>query len=128
LVDGRAPKPAAVSVTAKGPAAGPAARADLSFDPIHRTLSYTIRVSGVPAAHIYGVTIDRDSAGVKGPVVLHLSGEGVVQSKGTLKLLDADERALMAGQTALVVYTSDDPAGTVKADIHLPSVGGVSPR
>jgi hypothetical protein len=63
------------------------------------------------------MSIDRDSAGHKGAVLHQLSGSGLTQSKGTLILNDSDRRDLLAGRLALVIYTANQPAGTVKGPI-----------
>src|SRR5207237_583552 len=89
LVDGRAPKPTTFTVVAHGPGAA-ALHGDLTFDASRRTLEYALRVTGVRATSVFAVSIDRDSAGKKGPVLLQLSGPGVAQSKGTLTLGESE--------------------------------------
>jgi hypothetical protein len=109
LVNGRAPVPRAFAATAR--AGGATAVASFTFDPTHRSLDYSVRVTGAPAARIYSVTIDRDSAGKKGPIIRHLSGPGLAQAKGSLTLSEPERRELVAGNLALVVYTADEPSG-----------------
>jgi amidase len=118
LVDGRAPRPAAWTVAMSDRGAG--VRGNFSFDATRRTLTYAVDVTGLPASHVYAVSVDRDSAGTKGPMLRRLSGEGVVAVNGSIKLTDAERRELLGGQTALVVYTSDAPKGTMKAAMAVP--------
>jgi Asp-tRNA(Asn)/Glu-tRNA(Gln) amidotransferase A subunit family amidase len=118
LVDGRAPAPATWTVAMSD--RGAKIHADFSFDPTRRTLTYAFGVTGVPASHLYAVSVDRDSAGVKGPMLRRLTGEGIAGAKGSIKLTDAERRELLSGRTALVVYTSDAPKGTIKAPMAVP--------
>jgi Asp-tRNA(Asn)/Glu-tRNA(Gln) amidotransferase A subunit family amidase len=115
LVDGRAPRPVALTATIREGATG--ARGDFTYDPTKRSLDYVVRVSGTPAANVFAISVDRDSAGRKGPILRHLSGAGITQSKGRLTLAESERRDLLAGHLALVVYTSDQPAGRVKGAI-----------
>jgi hypothetical protein len=94
-----------------------------AFDPMRRTLQYTVTVAGVPAERVLGISIDRDSAGKKGPILHHLSNSGVTQTTGFVKLGEADRRDFLAGHLSLVMYTSNSPSGTLKSPI-----APVSPR
>ena len=94
-----------------------AARGDFAFDATRRSLDYTVRVSGTPAANVFSISLDRDSSGHKGPVLRHLSGSGLSEAKGRLTLGESDRKDLLAGHLALVVYTADRPAGSVKGAI-----------
>jgi amidase len=119
LVDGRAPMPVAFTATAT--ANGVSARGEFAFDPTRRSLDYAVRVTGAPAARVYAVSVDRDSAGRKGPTLWRLVRPGATQSKGTL-ILGASERPdLLAGRLALVLYIEGDPDQAVKARILVPS-------
>jgi amidase len=122
LVDGKAPAAATfvASVTDKIASL----RGEFSFDPTRRALVYSVRVTGVPASHLFTLSIDQDSAGRKGPMVRHLGGAGVMTAKGTLKLADAERRALLAGRLSLVAYTSEQPMGTLRAVLLVPSQAG----
>jgi amidase len=117
LVDGRAPKPTVLSVVAHGTGAT-AMRGELTFDATRRSLEYIVNVTGIAPSKVFAVSIDRDSAGKKGPVLLQLSGPGVAQSKGTLTLGESERRDLLGGRTALVLYTSEQPSGTVRAAVR----------
>ena len=77
-------------------------------------------MSGVQPSHVYAVSIDRDSAGKKGPVIRRLSGEGAANAKGVLTLRESERRELLAGNMALVVYTADAPAAAIKAAMVVP--------
>jgi Asp-tRNA(Asn)/Glu-tRNA(Gln) amidotransferase A subunit family amidase len=115
LVNGRAPVPVTYSVTARG--TGVTAHGELAFDPTRRSLTYAVTVAGVPAVQVFAVSIDRDSAGQKGPMLRQLSGPGLIRAAGVLTL-GADERLdLQAGQMSLTVYTSGAPTGSIKARI-----------
>jgi len=122
LVAGKAPRPATFTVTATEK--GTILKGEFSFDPTHRALVYSVRVTGVPASHVFTVSIDQDSAGRKGPMMRHLAGSGVMIAKGTLKLAAVERRALLAGRLALVAYTSDQPKGTLRASLLVPAPVG----
>jgi len=118
LVDGKAPHAAAIEVVAKDGNA--VARGALTYDPTRRALAYSVDVSGLPASHVFTMSIDRDSAGRKGDMVRHLTGPGVASAKGTLTLTDAERRELVAGRLSLVVYTREQPTGAMRAPLQLP--------
>lgn len=115
LVAGRAPSPVTYSVTARD--AGVAAHGELAFDPTRRSLTYAVTVAGVPPERVLAVSIDRDSAGKKGPMVRHLSGRGSARATGTLTLGFEERRDLTAGLLSLTVYTSGAPGGSIRAPI-----------
>jgi amidase len=118
LIAGHAPKPVAFTTKAK---AGPInAVGTFSFDPTRRSLEYSVRVIGAPAANIYSISMDRVADATKGPVVRVLGRPGSVQTSGVLKLGDAERRDLMDGKLALVVYTVDQPRGTIRAAMTPP--------
>jgi Asp-tRNA(Asn)/Glu-tRNA(Gln) amidotransferase A subunit family amidase len=119
LLDGRAPKPAVINVSVTG---GPTTvRGDFSFDPTKRALDFSVRVTGVPAVSVYAITVDRDSAGKKGPIIRQLSGPGLARASGRLTLGEVERRDLLAGRLALVVYTSEQPTGSVRKQLIIPS-------
>ena len=119
LVDGRAPKPVVFSASA---ASGTTtARGEFTYDPTKRALDYSVRVSGTPAVSVYAITIDRDSAGKKGPIIRQLSGPGLARAIGRLTLADVERRDLLAGRLALVVYASEEPTGSVRKQLVVPS-------
>jgi hypothetical protein len=112
LVDGHAPAPVHYAAIAGSPDAG--ARGTFTFDPTRRTLEYAVTTSGVSPARIIAVTLDRTSGGRKGPVLQRLVRTGEDHDSGTLKL-DANERAaLTGGRLALVLYSRDEPLGTIR--------------
>lgn len=118
LVGGRAPKPVAFSASTRFGTL--AARGEFSFDPTRRTLAYSVSVNGVPPTRIYSVSIDRSAAAKKGPVIRAISGPGTARATGTLKLGEVERRDLLDGKLALVVYTTDQPRGAIKATMVLP--------
>jgi hypothetical protein len=77
-------------------------------------------VTGAPAASIYSISIDRVADAKKGPVIRVLGRPGVAQTSGVLKLGDAERRDLVDGKLALVVYTVDQPRGTIRAAMTPP--------
>ena len=115
LVDGKAPKPATFTVVLNDKPAS--ARGEFSYDPTRRALAYSVRVTGVPMNHVFTLSIDRDSAGKKGPMIRHLAGPGATVAKGTLTLAEAERRELLAGRLSLVVYTSEQPRGAMRASL-----------
>ena len=121
LVDGRAPAPIAFVATAR--AARASARGAFAFDATRRTLAYDTRVAGVPARHVYAVSIARDSAGIPGPIVRRLVAQGETRARGSVVLGDGDRRDLLAGRLALVLFTSDKPGMTARARLLVPSPG-----
>ena len=117
LVDGQAPRPVTTLVVAKGEKA--VARGSLNYDPTRRALVYSVTVSGLPASHVLTLSIDRDSAGKKGDMVRHLAGPGTLSTKGTLTLTEPERRELVAGRLSLVVYTREQPSGTLRAALSM---------
>jgi amidase len=115
LVDGRAPRP--VVMTASIREGATVVRGDFTYDAPQRALDYVVRVSGTSPAKVFAISVDRDSAGRKGPVLRRLSGAGTTEAKGRLKLAEFERRDLLAGHLALVVYTSDQSAGSIKGAI-----------
>jgi Asp-tRNA(Asn)/Glu-tRNA(Gln) amidotransferase A subunit family amidase len=93
------------------------ASATFAFSPMQRTLRYAVSMQGIPAERVLGISIDRDSAGKKGPVLHHLANSGVTQATGFVKLGERDRRDLLAGHLSLVVYTLNSPSGTLKGAI-----------
>ncbi len=88
-------------------------RGTLSFDAPRRTLTYSIAVAGVSAADVYAISVDRDSAGTKGPMVFRFTGEGMAVAKGSVTIGEAERRLLVAGRLVLVVYSKAKPKGVV---------------
>jgi len=117
LVDGQVPRPVTTLVVARGEKA--MARGSLTYDPTRRALTYSVTVSGLPASHVLTLSIDRDSAGKKGDMVRHLAGPGTLSTKGTLTLTEPERRELIAGHLSLVVYTREQPSGTLRAALSM---------
>jgi amidase len=113
LVAGHAPKPVAFAATAHGGAVK--AVGMFSFDPTRRSFGYSVRVTGTRAANVYGISLDRVTDAKKGPVVRVLGRPGVANVAGQVKLADDERRDLVDGKLALVVYTVEQPRGTIKA-------------
>jgi amidase len=118
LVAGHAPKPVAFTTNAHGGSVN--AVGTFTFDPIRRSLDYSVRVAGTPAASVYGISIDRITDAKKGPVIRVLARPGLANATGHLTLADAERRDLVDGKLALVVYTVDQPRGTIKAPLRPP--------
>jgi Asp-tRNA(Asn)/Glu-tRNA(Gln) amidotransferase A subunit family amidase len=118
LVAGRAPAPQTIRVSTKSGALNAAGQ--FAFDPTRRSLDYSVLITGAPASRVFAITIDRDSAGKKGAVIRQLSGPGLGSAKGHLTLGEVERRELIAGNLSLVVYTSDQPMGTIRAHLTLP--------
>jgi Asp-tRNA(Asn)/Glu-tRNA(Gln) amidotransferase A subunit family amidase len=119
LVDGHAPKPIAFTTIAHSGSVD--ARGTFTFDPTRRSLDYSVRVDGAPAASIYGFSIDRVGTAQKGPIVRVLGRPGVSSATGKLTLGEVERRDLVDGKLALVVYTAGEPRGTIKAAMVLPA-------
>ncbi|HEX4682513.1 MAG TPA: amidase family protein [Gemmatimonadaceae bacterium] len=113
LVNGRAPAPLAFEADAHG--AGTVLHGSLTYDPMRRTLSYTVSASGVAPARVYSISIDRDSAGRKGPVLEVLTVPGESKAAGSVELNAVERADLAAGRLSLVVYTADAPLGSIRA-------------
>jgi amidase len=120
LVGDHAPNPVAFTTNAKGGSAN--AVGTFTFDPTRRLLGYSVRVTGVPAASIYGISIDRLTDVKKGPVILVLGHPGVANATGHITLGEAERRDLVEGKLALVVYTVDEPHGTMRGAMTPPQV------
>jgi hypothetical protein len=91
------------------------ARGTLSYDATRRALDYSVAVAGIPASHVFTMSIDRDSAGRKGDMIRHLAGPGTASAKGTITLTEPERRELVAGRLSLVVYTREQPTGAMRA-------------
>jgi hypothetical protein len=113
--------PVAMNVVAKDGNA--VARGALTYDPTRRALAYSVSVSGVPASHVFTMSIDRDSAGRKGDMIRHLAGPGTASAKGTLTLTESERRDLVGGRLSLVVYTREQPMGAMRTALLLPRRG-----
>jgi amidase len=116
LVSGRAPAPA--TFAASGSSGGTTFQSSFSYDAPHRLLKYDVIVNGEPAARVFAISINRDSAGKPGPAIRVLSGPGTGVARGTVKLTDAERRDIVGGRTSLVVYTEHRPLGELRARIH----------
>jgi hypothetical protein len=119
LVGGHAPKPIAFTTTAHGGSVD--ARGTFTFDPTRRSLEYSVHVSGATAASIYGFSIDRVGTTQKGPVVRVLGRPGITSAAGILTLGEIERRDLLDGKLALVVYTAEQPHGTIKGAMTPPA-------
>lgn len=117
LVAGKAPAPVRATVSIRNGIT--VIGGGVSYDAPHRMLDYRIQVSGTPAAKVYAITLDRDTAGRKGPILRVLSGPGFARIGGTVKITEAERRELVGGHTFLVVYTADRPEGTLRAPLRL---------
>jgi hypothetical protein len=115
LVNGRAPSPVTFAATARAGAAS--AHARFTFDAPRRALAFTVDVAGESAANVFAVTIDVDSAARKGPVLRVLSGPEIKHASGAITLTELERRALVAGHTALVLYTREAPLGTARVSL-----------
>ncbi len=118
LVDGKAPKPVTIVAVAKDGNA--VARGTMTYDPTRRALAYAVTVTGVPASHVFTLSIDRDSAGKKGDMIRHLAGPGTLAAKGTLILTEPERRELLTGRLSLVAYTREQPTGAMRAALATP--------
>ena len=88
-----------------------------AFDPTRRTLRYSVSLTGPGNDRVLGMSIDRDSAEKKGPVLHHLSNAEVTKASGFIKFSESDRRDLLAGHLSLVLYTSGRPDGTLRSPI-----------
>ncbi|HEX8943256.1 MAG TPA: amidase family protein [Gemmatimonadaceae bacterium] len=119
LVMGRAPRPIAFTTIARGGSVS--AHGSFTFDPTRRSFDYSVRVTGAPASSVYGISLDRVGGKQKGPVVRVLGRPGLASATGRLILGAVERRDLLDGKLALVVYTSDQPRGTIRAAIVPPA-------
>lgn len=115
LVAGKAPTPRTAIAKAVSGTASIDGR--FSFDPTKRSLSYDITAAGAPAARVYAMSIDRDTATRKGPALRVLSGPGVARAKGAVRITEVERQDLVAGRTSLVLYTAEHPFG-IRAPIR----------
>jgi Asp-tRNA(Asn)/Glu-tRNA(Gln) amidotransferase A subunit family amidase len=119
LVDGKAPAPATIVVDHG--VSGVSVHGAFTYDATRRALTYSVRVTGAPASDVLTLSIDRDSADRKGPMIRHLAGPGKTTATGTLTLAESERRDLMAGRLALVAYTRRQPKGALRASLLLPA-------
>jgi amidase len=111
LVTGKAPVPAAY--VARVPAKGGSVDARFRFDAPKRTLDFTVHLTGIPAADVYAITLDR-ATDKKGPTLFRLSGPGATTATGSVTLSPTDRGDLLAGHLSLTVYTAAEPLGTAR--------------
>lgn len=116
LVGGRAPAPRTAAVEAH--AGSTTVHATLALDPTRRSLRYDVRVTGEPAARVYAMSINRDSAGLAGPALRVLSGPGAGNATGTVQITEIERRALVSDHAALVVYTAANAHGELRVPIR----------
>jgi hypothetical protein len=115
IVNGMAPAPARFAATIRNKST--VVEGSFALDPMRRTLQYSVALTGPGIERVLGVSIDRDSAGKKGPVLHHLSNSDATKTSGFVKFRESDRRDLLAGHLSLVVYTSNSPSGALKSPI-----------
>ena len=121
LVDGKAPAPVSFEVTVPaGPEERGALRGQFVFDPVARSLSFVVAVSGLPAEEVYAVTLHREVEGSQGPAIHRLMGPGKVRETGVISLGSRGAEELMAGRLSLVVFTASHPMGLPRTTLRLP--------
>ena len=110
----------AVVVSTAADGTGPeSARAELVFDPIRGTLSYSVRVSGTAPEDALAVVLGRGSADSDGAALHRLTGPGVVEGSGEIRLTSSDRVDLMAERLYIRMYTTARPLG-VREAVRLP--------
>jgi amidase len=94
--------------------------AGFEFDATKRQLWYSVSVTstGTVPTPVYAISLASDSLGKNGPMLARLSGEGVAQVEARMIIGEVMRRRLVDGQLVLVVYTKDDPHGTLRAVIQ----------
>ena len=102
-----------MSVTATGGSVRAVGR--FSYNAATGTLEYNVNVTGIPAADIHAITLTRGSADRPGATLIHLSGLGVANAKGTATLSEAEHNFLVTGGLVLTVYTRTQPHGAARA-------------
>ena len=135
LVDGAAPGPVRfeVSVALAGAGSGttssgstesgsaePLAVATFRFDPTTNTLDWTLRLAGLPAEQIHGVTLHTGETGNQ-PSFARLAPMGTTATEGSLTLTPAQRLALDQGELWLRLFASGDPAGAARSRLMLPA-------
>ncbi|HEY4304999.1 MAG TPA: amidase family protein [Gemmatimonadaceae bacterium] len=116
LVAGKAPVPASFAAAANSQ--GTSFHSAFSYDAPRRMLRYDVTVQGEPAARVFAISINRDSAGKPGPAIRVLSGPGVGVVRGTVKLTELERRDVVGGRASLVVYTERRKLGELRGPIH----------
>jgi Asp-tRNA(Asn)/Glu-tRNA(Gln) amidotransferase A subunit family amidase len=102
-----------VSVTATGGSVRAVGR--FAYDAASALLEYNVTVTGVPAADIHAITLTRGSVERPGATLIHLSGLGVANAKGTAVLGEAEQNAIVTGGLMLTIYTRTQPLGAARA-------------
>ena len=118
LAAGLAPRRTAFTTVAT--AAPASARASFVFDPMHRTLRYDVRVSGVGADRVEAVVLRRADSTRAGRVIHRLIGPDALQAAGTATLSEVDRRALLDGKLVLSVFTTANRTVSGDARLALP--------
>ena len=122
LVNGRPPAPVTFSTTARvgsASAAGPAARADFTYDRAAAVLRYDLRLSGVRPTTVQAVVLRRRDTTGRMRVVHRLSGPGGSTAKGVTTFGPLERDALVAGRLVLSVVTTE--SALFEAPLRFPS-------
>ena len=109
LVNGAAPAPPTFEIVAASAVGDVRVRAQLAFDGRGDQLHYEVDVAGAAADRVHAVVLQRGTAERPGPVVLRLSGPGVLHATGSFPLPPALRDELQNGQLQLMLYTADRP-------------------
>jgi Asp-tRNA(Asn)/Glu-tRNA(Gln) amidotransferase A subunit family amidase len=122
LVAGKAPTPVSFEMTLpSGPEEEGRLRGQFVFDPVARSLSFVVDVSGVPAEEVHAVTLHRTEEGDgPGPVLHRLLGPGQSRGTGILALGNRGVEDFLAGRLSLGLYTAREPLGRTRAVLRLP--------
>lgn len=129
FVNGKPPAPIHFGATSDvfvGPrAARGQAEAELDYDPVMGTLEYSIEITGVEAANLYGIAlIHVPPGGTTGPVAHRLAGPATTSVSGTVTLTVPQRAALFDSRLMLVVFSRDDPTGASRVTLMPRLPGG----
>jgi hypothetical protein len=104
-------------IAVDGEARGATVATEFTFDPATGALQYKAAGTGIPAARMLGVWIQRGGEGEKGPVLYQLLGRGRLQDSGVISLPQAEHARLREGRFYLAVYTLGSPRGSARAQL-----------
>jgi hypothetical protein len=89
------------------------------YDPTTGALAFDASVTGLPAAQVIAVTLQRSQDGAPGPVIGQLVATGRTAAASSLVLRPRDRDDLLAGRLFVQLYTRQAPLGVGRAALIL---------
>jgi Asp-tRNA(Asn)/Glu-tRNA(Gln) amidotransferase A subunit family amidase len=117
LIGGKAP--ALPEFTAAATSGGATLRGRFRHDPARRQMTYAVRLTGVPAADVVALTLERSASDRSAAVLHRLSGHRSLQASGVITFQESDQADLVAGRLVLRAYRAGRRAAALSATLTL---------